>query len=80
MKKIIQHKLKAFARILLVMAVVLTGIPMPIFGVKTTVADAASPVVEKAISWAIAIANDNSHGYTYNMFRNKLKDIWKDIC
>lgn len=64
MKKIIQHNLKAFAHILLAVAIVLTGIPMPVFGVKATVAEAASPVVEKAISWAVSIANDNSHGYS----------------
>ena len=27
-------------------------------------ASAASDVVERAISWAVAIANDNSHGYS----------------
>lgn len=29
-----------------------------------TTVEAASSVVESAISWAIAIANDNSHGYS----------------
>jgi len=62
MKKAMQHNIKIFACILLAMAIAMTGIPMPAF--VSTVAEAASPVIENAISWAVSTANDNSHGYS----------------
>ena len=47
--------------VMLAIAVVFSGLCIP-QNAKTV--EAASPVVEQAISWAISIANDNSHGYS----------------
>ena len=64
MKKDTKHRIRMFACGLLAAAVTLTGIPVPATRSTVTVAEAASPVVERAISWAVSIANDNSHGYS----------------
>lgn len=63
MKNIMKKGLKTFGCILLAVAIAMTGTHIPALE-TVTVAEAASPVVERAISWAIAIANDNSHGYS----------------
>lgn len=63
MKKIIKHCLNAFASIFMVIAIILTDIRLPIFEMET-VAASTSPSVENAVSWAVSIANDNSHGYS----------------
>ena len=64
MKKILKHSIKSFECIMLALIVALTGIHMPMNKSTVTVTKAASPVVESAISWAISIANNNSHGYS----------------
>lgn len=50
--------MKKVISILLTLCIVSTTlmVPQPV--------EAASSVVESAISWAIAISNDNSHGYS----------------
>lgn len=63
MKKTIKKSFQTFGCILLAIAVTMTGIHIPALE-TVTVAEAASPVVERAISWAVSIANDNSHGYS----------------
>ncbi len=50
--------MKRFISILLSLCIFSTTLIVPI------PVEAASSVVERAISWAIAIANDNSHGYS----------------
>ncbi len=55
--------IKVFCCFLIAVAVVLTNTNISLFR-TATVAKAASPVVEKAISWAISVANNNSHGYS----------------
>lgn len=47
--------------VLLMIAVIFSALYMP---QNAKIIMAASPTVESAISWAIAIANDNSHGYS----------------
>ncbi len=65
MKKIIRKcNVKMLACILLAVAIAWTGMPLPGLRSPATIAKAASPVVESAISWAVSIANDNSHGYS----------------
>ena len=39
-------------------------IMLTVFSLAQVTVNAASDVVERAISWAVAIANDNSHGYS----------------
>lgn len=63
MKKLIKHSLKSFCCVVLTVVLALSGIQMPVL--KTVKeAKAVSSVVENAISWAISIANNNSHGYS----------------
>lgn len=64
MKKKTKHQIKFCACILLAITIAWTGMPLPGFRSPATIANAASPVVESAISWAVSIANDNSHGYS----------------
>ncbi len=64
MKKIMKQGVKSLGCILLSLAIALTGIQLPTSMSTVAVAEAASPVVESAISWALSIANDNSHGYS----------------
>ncbi len=55
--------MKTFGCLLMALVVALSGVHIRAIS-TVTVAKAASPVVERAISWAISIANDNSHGYS----------------
>lgn len=63
MKKFIKHGFKFFCCILLAVVLALSGLHIPAFETVKE-AKAASTVVENAISWAISIANNNSHGYS----------------
>lgn len=63
MKRTMRKRVKKFVCVLMALSLIFTGID--ISEVKTIkVARAASSVVERAISWAVSIANDNSHGYS----------------
>ncbi len=64
MKRKVRQTLKNCCCALLMAAITLTGIYIPVGTTTERVAEAASSVVENAISWAIATANDNSHGYS----------------
>ena len=60
--KTLKSKLtKKVYSVILAIAVIFSGLYIP-QNVKTI--KAASATVESAIAWAIAIANDNSHGYS----------------
>lgn len=61
MKKARKNSRKMFGSILFIFSILLCSICM---SGKTVVTKAASSVVESAISWAVSIANDNSHGYS----------------
>lgn len=61
MKKARKNSRKMFGSILFILSILLCSICM---SGKTVVTKAASSVVESAISWAVSIANDNSHGYS----------------
>ncbi len=63
MRKNMRQSMKTFGCLLMALIVTLTGVHIQAIS-TVTVARAASPVVERAISWAISIANDNSHGYS----------------
>lgn len=52
-------KFKRIMSVLLSLTIMLT-----VFSLAQVTVNAASDVVERAISWAVAIANDNSHGYS----------------
>ena len=59
----LKKAVRALCCLLTAMAVILADAGIPLFRMAN-VAKAASPIVERAISWAISIANDNSHGYS----------------
>ena len=61
MKKARKNTRKMFGSILFIFSMLLCSICM---SGETVVTRAASSVVESAISWAVSIANDNSHGYS----------------
>ena len=53
MKKISKRILSIFLSLLMIVSVLPVGVLS---------ANAASPSLQNAINWAVAIANDNSHG------------------
>ena len=59
----LKKAVRALCCLLTAVAVILADAGIPLFRMAN-VAKAASPIVERAISWAISIANDNSHGYS----------------
>ena len=56
MKKISKRILSIFLSLLMIVSVLPVGVLS---------ANAASPSLQNAINWAVAIANDNSHGYSW---------------
>lgn len=56
MKKISKRILSIFLSLLMIVSVLPVGVLS---------ANAASPSLQNAINWAVAVANDNSHGYSW---------------